>query len=223
MDSNIKLLVVDDHPLFRRGLISLLSTKGDLSVVGEAANGEEAIRKATELTPDVILMDIQMPKCTGIEATCSIRHQGFSGGILLLTVSDRDEDFFAALKAGGDGYLLKNAEPEEIALAISHVASHVAKREAILSPVMATRLLTEFRLDGDKEAKKSAKGTDLSPREEEILGLVASGSTNKEVAAKLFITDNPVKTHLRRIMQKLHLRSRYEAVAYATKKQLLAD
>lgn len=219
MDSNIKLLVVDDHPLFRRGLISLLSTKGNLSVVGEASNGEEAIRKATDLTPDVILMDIQMPKCTGIEATCSIRHQGFSGGILLLTVSDRDEDFFAALKAGGDGYLLKNAEPEEIALAISHVA----KREAILSPFMATRLLTEFLLEGDKEAKKSAKGTDLSPREEEILGLVAAGSTNRVVAAELFITENTVKTHLRRIMQKLHLRSRYEAVAYATKKQLLSD
>ena len=219
MDSNIKLLVVDDHPLFRRGLISLLSTKGNLSVVGEASNGEEAIRKATDLTPDVILMDIQMPKCTGIEATCSIRGRGFSGGILLLTVSDRDEDFFAALKAGGDGYLLKNAEPEEITLAISHVA----RREAIISPVMATRLLTELRPDGDKKAKRLAGETDLSPREEEILGLVAAGSTNKEVGAELFITENTVKTHLRRIMQKLHLRSRYEAVAYATKKQLLSD
>jgi len=219
MGPNIKLLVVDDHPLFRRGLISLLSTKGNFSVVGEASNGEEAIRKVADLTPDVILMDIQMPECSGIEATGSVRSQGFSGGILLLTVSDRDEDFFAALKAGGDGYLLKDAEPEEIILAISHVA----KREAIISPVMATRLLTEFRRDEDKETKRPTKGTDLSPREEEILALVAAGSTNKEVAAKLFITENTVKTHLRRIMQKLHLRSRYEAVAYATKKQLLAD
>ena len=159
MVPNIKLLVVDDHPLFRRGLISLLSSKGSFSVVGEATNGTEAIRKVAELSPDVILMDIQMPECSGIEATGLIRNQGFSGGILLLTVSDRDEDFFAALKAGGDGYLLKDIEPEEIVLAISHVA----KREAIISPVMATRLLNEFRQDEAKEAKRSAKGTDLSP------------------------------------------------------------
>lgn len=218
MEERIKVLVVDDHTIFRHGLMALLSSEEQLRVVGQASGGEEAIRKARELNPDIILMDVQMPGCNGIEATRSIRDNQFSGGILVLTVSDKDDDLFAAIKAGANGYLLKNAEPEELTYAITHVA----QGEAIISPVMATKLLGEFKTITGKKAPRSAQpDTSLSPREEEVLRLVAQGASNRDIASALFITENTVKCHMRNIMGKLHLKNRYQAVAYAARQGLL--
>ncbi len=219
MEEPIKVLVVDDHALFRRALIALLSSDKQLRVVGEVSNGERAIQVTEELSPNIILMDIQMPGCGGLEATRRIREKGFSGGILMLTVSDKDDDLFAAIKAGANGYLLKNAEPEELIYAIAHVA----RGEAIISPVMATKLLGEFTSLAQKKAQRIAQETALSPREEEILKLVAGGASNKEIASTLFISENTVKTHLRNIMGKLHLKNRYQAVAYAARGGLISS
>jgi len=218
MGERIKVLVVDDHTIFRRGLMAVLRSREQLSVVGQASGGEEAIQKARELNPDIILMDIQMPGCNGIEATRSIRDNKFSGGILVLTVSDRDDDFFAAIKAGANGYLLKNAEPEELTYAITHIA----QGEAIISPAMAKKLLGEFKSVTSSEAARSARpDTCLSQREVEIVRLVAKGATNRDIASSLFITENTVKCHMRNITEKLHIKNRYQAVAYAARQGLL--
>lgn len=218
MDEPIKVLVVDDHTLFRCGLTALLSSDKQLKVVGQASDGEEAIQATEELNPDIILMDILMPGCSGLEATRCIREKGFSGGILMLTVSDRDDDLFAAIKAGANGYLLKNAEPEELTQAIAHVA----RGEAIISPLMATKLFEELKLTTEKRSQQTPHPrTALSQREEEILRMVAGGASNREIASTLFISENTVKTHLRNIMEKLHLKNRYQAVAYAAREGLI--
>lgn len=217
MDEPIKVLVVDDHSLFRCGLVALLNSDKEIEVVGQAPDGAESIRLTEELNPDIILMDIQMPGCSGLETTHSIREKGFSGGILMLTISDKDDDLFAAIKAGANGYLLKNAELEELSRAITHVANH----EAIISPIMATKLLGEFNSLAQKKAQQKEPGTALSQREGEILKLVAEGASNREIASTLFISENTVKTHLRNIMGKLHLKNRYQAVAYAAKRGLI--
>lgn len=218
MEERIRVLVVDDHTIFRHGLMTLLSSEEQLRVVGEASGGEEAIQKARELNPDVILMDVRMLGCNDIQATRSIRDNEFSGGILVLTVSDRDDDLFAAIKAGANGYLLKNAELEELTYAITHVA----QGEGIISPAMATKLLSEFKsVTSSKAARSAQPDTSLSPREEEILQLVAKGASNRDIASSLFITENTVKCHMRNIMRKLHLKNRYQAVAYAAREGLL--
>lgn len=218
MEEITKVLIVDDHSIFRHGLVMLLSAEKTLRVVGQASNGEEAIERVGELNPDVVLMDVQMPVCGGVEAAHSLRERGFSGGILMLTVSDREDDLFAAVKAGANGYLLKDAEPEELIEAIAYVA----RGESIISPVMATKLLGEFKSVTGKKARPAAQPeTSLSEREEEILRLVARGASNKEVAASLFITENTVKCHMRNIMGKLHLKNRYEAIAYAVRAGLV--
>lgn len=218
IEQPIKVLIVDDHSIFRHGLTALLSAEKQLKVVGQASDGDEAIRRAKELNPDIIVMDIQMPGCNGVEATHSIRDNGFSGSILMLTVSDREDDLFAAIKAGANGYLLKNAEPEELIDAIAHVA----RGEAIISPVMATKLLGEFKSVTGKKAQRTAwPETSLSQREEEVLQLVAKGASNKDIASSLFITENTVKCHMRNIMGKLHLKNRYQAIAYAIRNGLV--
>ena len=217
MEEPIKILVVDDHSLFRYGLIAVLSSEAHFKVVGQASGGNEAIRRVDELEPDIILMDIQMPGCNGIEATRSIRDHGFSAGILVLTVSDRDDDLFAAIKAGANGYLLKNVEPEELSKAITHVA----RGEVMLSPLMATKLVGEFKTVTEKSQEAARPETSLSQREMEILELVAKGESNKDIASSLFITENTVKTHMQHIMRKLHFKNRSQAIAYAVQNGLL--
>lgn len=218
MGELVKVLVVDDHALFRRGLMAILGSEKQLKVVGEASNGEEAIHKTEELQPDVILMDVRMPSCDGLEATKSIRDKGFAGGILMLTVSESDDDLFAAVKTGANGYLLKNAEPEELTQAITHIA----RGETIISPVMATKLLKEFNLLVGKRAQPADMvQTGLSKREIEILTLVAKGAANSEIASALFIAENTVKTHMRHIMEKLHFKNRSGLAAYAVQSGLL--
>ncbi len=216
----IKVLVVDDHALFRRGITTVLANQESLEVVGEAIDGLEAIEKAEEVTPDIILMDLNMPRCSGLEATQALQAKMPQVNILVLTVSDNESDLFAAVKFGAKGYILKNTEPEELIQAIFNIA----QGGVIISPLMATKLLTEFRGMGAPRAEtQAAKETEanLSPREDEVLRLVAQGATNKEMADSLFISENTVKTHLRNIMDKLHLANRSQAAAYAVKKGLV--
>lgn len=200
----IRVLLADDHTLLRQGLRRILSEDPTLNVVGEAADGAEAVAHARALSPDIVLMDVQMPRVNGIEATRQIREACPETRIIMLTVSDKDADLFGALKAGARGYLLKNAEAHQVLEAIHRVASG----EAVLPPAMATRVLDEF-------ARPTAKAELLSEREIAVLRLVAKGLGNKEIAAALSLSENTVKTHVRHILEKLHLRSRAEAAAYA--------
>ncbi len=215
----IKVLVVDDHALYRRGVTAEMANHEILEVIGEASDGLEAVQKAEEIIPDVIVMDLNMPRCSGLEATQALHTKMPQVNILVLTISENESDLFAAVKFGARGYILKSSEPEELVQAIFRVA----QGEVILSPLMATKLLTEFRepeaRTGDKFIQEA--GANLSPREGEVLQLVAKGATNKEIADSLFISENTVKTHLRSIMEKLHLANRSQAAAYAVKRGLV--
>lgn len=214
-----RVLIVDDHTLFRRGIADVLNSDDDLEVIGEATDGLEGIEKARELKPDVILMDLNMPRCTGLEAIQALQAEMPDINVLVLTVSEMEEDLFASVKYGAKGYLLKKAEPDELIQAINHVA----KGESIVSPLMATKLLTEFQDLSVGVEKKPVEedGTELSPREGEVLQLVAKGATNREIGDTLFISENTVKTHLQNIMEKLHLANRSQAAAYAIQKGLV--
>ncbi|MFC1983780.1 response regulator [Chloroflexota bacterium] len=215
----IKVLVVDDHTLFRRGIAAVLANQENLEVVGEALDGLEAIEKTKEIAPDVVLMDLNMPRCSGLEAIQALQTEMPQVNILVLTVSDKEADLFAAVKFGARGYILKNTEPEELINAIFQIA----QGGVIVSPLMATKLLTEFKdLSAGVEMEPAqAIDADLSPREGEVLQLVAQGASNKNIADSLFISENTVKTHLRNIMEKLHLVNRSQAAAYAVNRGLV--
>ena len=215
----VKVLVADDHALVRRGIVAVLSGSDSLKVVGEASDGLEAIQKAKELTPDVILMDLNMPRCSGLEAIQALQTEMPQVNILVLTVSEMESDLFAAIKFGATGYLLKHVEPDDLV----HAILLIAQGGVIVSPQMATALLSEFKNPSGEPQKETAEpgDSDISPREGEVLQLVAKGSTNKEIADALFISENTVKTHMRSIMEKLHLANRSQAVAYAVKKGLV--
>lgn len=204
-----RVLVVDDHPVFRQGLVSVLQQYPEFEVVGQAANGEEALALATVLQPDVVTMDIRMPGSGGVGATMALQQTLPQTKVLIVTVSDKDEDLFAAIKAGARGYLLKSASLLELIDSIRLVA----KGEAIMSPTMASRLLDEFKLPTKERTSKELSG--LSPREREVLQLVSQGDSNKEIANKFFISETTVKAHLRTILEKLHAHNRAEAVAVA--------
>ncbi len=217
----IKVLVVDDHTLFRRGIAAVLANQESLEVVGEALDGLEAIEKAKEIAPDVVLMDLNMPRCSGLEAIQALQTEMPQVNVLVLTVSDKEADLFAAMKFGARGYLLKNTEPDELI----HAILHIAQGGVIVSPLMATKLLTEFKdlsAGVERESIQEAD-SDLSPREGEVLQLVAQGAPNKKIADSLFISENTVKTHLRNIMEKLHLANRSQAAAYAVRRGLVPD
>ena len=215
----IKVLVVDDHALFRRGIAAVLASEEGLEVVGEAVDGLEAIEKTREIAPDVILMDLNMPRCSGLEAIQALQTEMPQINVLVLTVSEEETDLFASVKFGARGYLLKNTEPEELV----HAIFHIAQGGVIVSPLMATKLLTEFKelTAGAERDSIGEANSDLSPREGEVLQLVAQGATNKEIADSLFIAENTVKTHLKSIMEKLHLANRSQAAAYAIQKGLV--
>jgi DNA-binding NarL/FixJ family response regulator len=205
MAEMIKVLVADDHPVIRAGLAKILGAESDITIVGEARDGLEAVNKALELRPDVILMDIFMPRCSGLEATVAIRQELPDARLLILTISEREEDLLQALRLGAQGYLLKSAAITEVAEAVRKTAAG----EAMLSPSIAARLVAELRQKSDESA--------LSAREVEVLQLVGEGLTNTEIANRLFISESTVRTYLHRLLDKLHLKNRAEAIAYAVR------
>jgi DNA-binding NarL/FixJ family response regulator len=211
-------MIVDDHALFRRGLKMVLDNEDSIDVVGEAGDGAEAVTMAEESVPDVILMDVRMPKRSGIEATGALKEVLPNAKILMLTVSDEEADLYEAIKAGASGYLLKEISIEEVADAVR--AAHAG--QSLISPSMASKLLAEFAtMVKRSDEKESLPGPRLTNRELEVLKLVAKGLNNRDIAGELFISENTVKNHVRNILEKLHLHSRMEAVVYAVREKLL--
>jgi DNA-binding NarL/FixJ family response regulator len=217
--SRIRILLVDDHDLFREGLAGIISTQPDMQVVGEAADGLEAIVKAKELQPDLILMDIQMPGCDGLEATQKIKQENPTTVLVMLTVRDEEEKLFEAIKNGAQGYLLKNISSKELLEELRGAM----RGEAVISPILAGRMLEEFRRLSQHQPRAAVQDeiTLLSLREVEVLSLVAQGFTDKEIAAHLSISLHTVKSHLRNILAKLQVNSRREAAWLARNKGLL--
>jgi DNA-binding NarL/FixJ family response regulator len=211
-----RILLVDDHVLFRKGMSRLIDSQPDLEVVAEAEDGIQAVQFARRFKPDLILMDIHMPDCDGHEATRLIVNDWPEAQIVMLTVSDDDQDLFTAIRNGAIGYLVKKIEPEEL---FSRLRG-IAQGEAPISRVMAGRILREFaRVDTDGPPPDSTRS--LTPREREVLQLVTKGMTNKEIGAQLHIAENTVKNHLRNILEKLHLQNRAQAAAYAVREGLV--
>ncbi len=217
---SIRVLVADDHALFRRGLNMILESENAIEVVGEAEDGVEAVDMAIDLAPDVVLMDVRMPRLSGIEAATRVRQSVPAAKILMLTVSDEEEDLYEAIKAGANGYLLKEISIEEVADAIRAVT----QGQSLISPSMASKLLDEFTtLSKQADEKVSPHAPRLTARELEVLQLVAQGLSNRKIAEKLFISENTVKNHVRNMLEKLHVHSRMEAVLYAMRENLIDD
>jgi DNA-binding NarL/FixJ family response regulator len=213
----IRVLVVDDHALFRRGLEMVLEQEPDIDVVGEAGDGSEAVDLAQELTPDVVLMDIRMPRRGGIDACTAIKDVVPSAKIVMLTISDEEADLYEAIKAGASGYLLKEISIDEVASAIRAVAGG----QSLISPSMASKLLTEFAsMIKRSDERQQLPAPRLTDRELQVLQQVARGLNNKDIAKSLFISENTVKNHVRNILEKLQLHSRMEAVVYAVREKL---
>jgi len=215
----IRVLVVDDHLLFRRGVLAALASRPHIEVVGEAGDGEEAIQLARQTQPDVILMDIAMPVCSGLEATRQIKRELPRIKIIMLTVSEEDEALFEAVRAGAEGYLLKDLKVNQLFEAIESVV----RGEAPLSGAIAAKLLREFQRSIPSHAAPSELTETLSERELEILTLVGQGLSNREIADRLYISESTVKNHLRTILDKLHLRNRIQAAIYASRIGLVKD
>jgi DNA-binding NarL/FixJ family response regulator len=209
----VRVLIVDDQSLVRAGFRMILESEEDVEVVGEAADGAEAIAAAEEFSPDVILMDVRMPNVDGLEATRRLLEGKDEGPrVLILTTFDLDEYVYEALKVGASGFLLKDTPPEQLVDAI-HV---VASGDALLSPVITRRVIEEFvRRPPESLRKPSAALQELTPRELEILGLVARGLSNAEIAKEAFVSETTVKTHVAHILLKLRLRDRVQAVVFA--------
>ncbi|MBI3995033.1 MAG: response regulator transcription factor, partial [Nitrospirae bacterium] len=218
----VKVLVVDDHTLFRKGIIHLLQQQNGIEVVGEAKDGREGIALSKQLRPDVILMDVQMPECNGIQATEAIHEEHPDTRIIMLTVSEQDEDLFAAIKAGARGYLLKSVDPDHLLKSIDLLM----KGEAVIPHNMASKLLTEFSAIAKKPASAADAAGDCQPltsREKEILQTLAGGASNKEIGHALNISEHTVKIHLKNILKKLHMNNRIQAAVYAHQQGLVAD
>ncbi len=215
---SLRVVICDDHALFRRGLEMVLENEPDIEVVGEATDGIQAVEKAQELMPDVILMDVRMPKRSGIEATQQIKELLPHVKILVLTISDEEADLYDSIKAGAAGYLLKEISTDEVADAIRSVwAGH-----SRISPAMASKLLTEFQaMTKRADDRQQIAPPRLTERELEVLRLVAKGLNNRDIAKNLFISENTVKNHIRNILEKLQLHSRMEAVIYAVREKIL--
>jgi DNA-binding NarL/FixJ family response regulator len=215
-DTPVRVLIVDDHAMFRHGLQSALEQADGIAVVAECEEGAAAVHAAGELAPDVVLMDVRMPGMTGIEAAQRITDAYPAVRVVMLTASEQEGDLFSSIRAGASGYLLKSASTDEVADAVRSVAHG----QALVSPAMTPKLLAEFNElalraeDGDDERR-------LTRREVEVLGLVAQGLSNKQIAAQLVISQNTVKNHVRNILEKLRLRSRAEAAAFAVRTNLI--
>lgn len=212
----MRVVVVDDQELFRRGLTMLLGVESDIEVVGEAGDGVSAVDLVVETMPDIVLLDVRMPKRSGLEACMRIKEQAPAARIIMLTVSDEEGDLYEAVKNGASGYLLKDSSIEEVAQAVRVVA----EGQSLISPSMAAKLIDEFK-EISRTDREVGGVPRLTGRELEVLRLVATGLNNREVAKRLFISENTVKNHVRNILDKLQLHSRMEAVMYAVREKLL--
>jgi two-component system NarL family response regulator len=239
----VRVVIADDHSVYRSGLHRGLEADPTIAVVAEAGDGQEAIARVEELVPDVVLMDVRMPRLNGIDAARAIRSRVPKVRVVMLTVSEDEDDLFEAIKAGANGYLLKELPPDEVADAI-HAA---ANGDSLITPSMASKLLREFNLlatrtagpgrpardarppagpadpadpAGPAEGTRGAAEPGLTPRELEVLTLVAEGLSNRSVADQLYISENTVKNHMGNILEKLQLHSRTEAVMYAVRRGL---
>ena len=217
----IRVLIADDHALFRRGLEMVLAEEDDIDVVGQASDGTEAVAKAGEALPDVVLMDIRMPKSSGIQACRAMKEVAPSSKIVMLTISDEEEDLFEAIRAGASGYLLKDIPLDEVADTVRAVDGG----QSLINPSMAAKLLTEFaalaRRDGEERPEQQVPAPKLTDREMQVLKLVAKGMNNRDIAKELFISENTVKNHVRNILEKLQIHSRMEAVMIAVREKLI--
>ena len=213
----IRVLVVDDHAVFRRGLQMVLGQESDIVLVGEADDGEQALGAAIDLTPDVVLMDVRMPRGSGIDACLAIKEAVPSARIIMLTISDEETDLYDAIKAGASGYLLKEISIPEIAASVRAVHGG----QSLISPSMASKLLAEFAAMSRGDGRPPVPAPRLTDREMEVLRQVAKGASNRDIARELYISENTVKNHVRNILEKLQLHSRMEAVVYAVRERLL--
>ncbi len=212
----IRIFLADDHTLFRKGIRMLMEQMQDIEVVGEAASGQEVVEQARELVPDVILMDIQMPVLSGMDATQRILQENPHIGVILVTMFDDPESVFSGMRAGARGYVLKEAEPEELRRAIE-----AANRgEVILCPIIAKKVLQIFGGDG-KRHQTGLPYEELTQRELQVLQLAADGLINKEIAEKLVISEKTVKNHIANIFSKLQVNDRTQAILHALRKGLV--
>ncbi len=216
---SIRVLIVDDQALVRSGFRLILEGRPDLEVVGEAEDGEEAVRLAGELEPDVILLDIRMPALDGIEATRRIVASGSAARVLVLTTFDLDEYVYGAIRAGASGFLLKDVRPNDLVDAIRLVAGG----NALLGPTVTTRLLERFTQPAAEPAAEPATAASLTEREREILRLLARGLSNAEIAARLVVSETTVKTHVSNLLRKLGVRDRVQAVILAYESGLVGS
>ena len=216
MSEAIRLLLADDHAVVRSGLRLLLEAQPDLVIVGEAENGEEAIRRTAELQPDVVLMDIEMPGMNGIEATRRIKADAPAAAVLALTMYEDDQYFFEMLRAGASGYVPKRAAPDELVSAIRAVS----RGEVFLYPSLAGRLVQDYLRRGPA-GEGETPNDELTPREQEVLTLIAQGFSNNEIADRLVISAKTVDRHRENIMRKLNLHNRVDLVKYALRKGLI--
>ncbi|MBX5436427.1 MAG: response regulator transcription factor [Alicyclobacillaceae bacterium] len=211
----IRVLLVDDHALFRQGVAAILSKTDDIEVVGEAEHGKMAVELCRQLTPDIVLMDINMPVCDGLEATRQIKREQPNVKILILTVSDTEEMLFEAVKSGASGYVLKNANP---AMVIDSVR-RVSMGEPVIPGNLAMQIISEFSKPAERTSQP-AEVEELTEREIEVLRYLSAGATNRDIAQALFISENTVRNHVRNILEKLHLSNRVQAAAYAVQQGL---
>ena len=211
MSEDICILVVDDHTLFRRGLVGLLTEMEGFRVVGEAANGRDALRMIKAQNPDIVLLDVNMPGMSGVETISAMRSQGLGTPVLMLTISQQEEDLIGAIRAGASGYLLKNAEPETL----RRMMNRVVAGESVLAPEITEQV---FRLV--RSGRLGAESV-LTERETEVLRFLSKGLTTAQTGVELFISENTVKSHVRHILGKLEVSNRAEAVAKATQLGLI--
>jgi two-component system nitrate/nitrite response regulator NarL len=209
-DSQIRVLLVDDHTLFRKGLAELLEQRGEISVAGMAANGDAALQMLGEVQPDVVITDLNMPPQGGVALLRRIRAQGWNGPVLILTVSDAEEDLASAMRAGAQGYLLKDMEPDDVVDAVQRAV----RGETVVAPTMTMKLVHLLQ-GGGAAAEKVDVFKQLTVREKEILEFLTQGLSNKAIARSLDISHDTVKLHVRHILSKLNLTSRVEAAVLA--------
>lgn len=211
MSEQVRIVVVDDHALFRRGLVGLLSEMQNFEVVGQASNGAEALKVISEQRPDIVLLDVNMPEMSGIETLSALKRKNIQSQVLMLTISQHEEDLIGSIRAGANGYLLKNAEPETLRQTILDVMAG----KSVLAPEITEQV---FRLVRSGQVGSSGI---LSEREVEVLRFLAKGYTTAQTSSKLVISENTVKTHVRHILNKLEVGNRAEAVAKATQMGLI--